>query len=212
MRYRCLLTEFLTDSYTTSSRKELPYGVKFAIVISTSDYDRLVEDDLISVDKGVISKVCIYKENIPLYIQNTNETIEMFVGRGISITTDITLEEAPKLIIEPIIGDVLFRSNIDLLPSPNMIKIFTIVCILQPLYFTDELVSFSISWNVLNDDELLVESKTSADVFVPEDIYVAKRLTPVTYRLYDLFFNKDLHKEVSARNFKDVFENKKYYL
>ena len=212
MRYRCLLTEFLTDCHITSTGKELHYGIKFAMAINTADYDRLVEDDLISVERGAISKVCIYKENIPLYIRNTNETIEMFVGRGISITTDITLEDSPKLIIEPIIGDILFRSNIGLIPTPNIMKIHTIVCILQPRYSVDDLLSLDISWNILVDDELLVESKTSADMYVPGDIYIAKKITPTTYRLHDLILNTDLHKEVSARNFKDVFENKKYYL
>lgn len=209
MRYKCLLTEFLTDV----NNEGIPYGAKFSIIMNIAGYNRLVEDDLISIDKGEISRVCIYKENIPLIVQNTGEILETYAGRGISITTDITLMDIPKLIIYPIMEAIPYRITVNLTQLNNL-KIDTIVCILYPLYNpVGELISIGLSWRVLSEDELIVESKTSEDVFEPEDIYIAKRIDKSTrFKLYDVYLGSNLHREVSIRSFKDVFENKKYYI
>ena len=210
VRYKCLLTEFLTDV----NDEGIPYGVKFSIIMNTTGYNQLVEDDLISIDKGEISRVCIYKENIPLIVQNTREILETYAGRGISITTDITLIDVPKLILSPIMDDMPYRTTVHLTRLNNLRKIDTIVCILYPLYNpVGELISIGLSWRVLSEDELIVESKTSEDVFEPEDIYIAKRIDKSTrFKLYDVYLGSNLHREVSIRSFKDVFENKKYYM
>ena len=182
--------------------------------MNTTGYNQLVEDDLISIDKGEISRVCIYKENIPLIVQNTREILETYAGRGISITTDITLIDVPKLILSPIMDDMPYRTTVHLTRLNNLRKIDTIVCILYPLYNpVGELISIGLSWRVLSEDELIVESKTSEDVFEPEDIYIAKRIDKSTrFKLYDVYLGSNLHREVSIRSFKDVFENKKYYM
>ena len=209
MRYKCLLTEFLTDV----NNEGIPYGAKFSIIMNIAGYNRLVEDDLISIDKGEISRVCIYKENIPLILQNTGEILETYAGRGISLTTDITLMDIPKLIIYPIMEVIPYRITVNLTQLNNL-KIDTIVCILCPNYNpVGDLISMELSWRVLSENELIVESKTSEDVFEPEDIYIAKKVNKSTrFKLYDARLNSDLHREVYARNFKDVFENKKYYM
>ena len=209
VRYKCLLTEFLTDV----NNEGIPYGAKFSIIMNIAGYNRLVEDDLISIDKGEISRVCIYKENIPLIVQNTGEILETYAGRGISITTDITLMDIPKLIIYPIMEVIPYRITVNLTQLNNL-KIDTIVCILRPNYNpVGDLISMELSWRVLSENELIVESKTSEDMFEPEDIYIAKKVNKSTrFKLYDARLNSDLHREVYARNFKDVFENKKYYM